>query len=42
MTVDPHAFVSAEDHYARFRPRYPDDLFALLADRFGLNSTQHV
>ncbi|MER6021866.1 class I SAM-dependent methyltransferase [Streptomyces anulatus] len=42
MTVDPHAFVSAEDHYARFRPRYPDDLFALLADRFGLDSTQHV
>ncbi|UPT46837.1 MULTISPECIES: class I SAM-dependent methyltransferase [Streptomyces] len=42
MTVDPHAFVSAEDHYARFRPRYPDDLFALLADRFRLDSTQHA
>lgn len=42
MTVDPHAFVSAEDHYACFRPRYPDGLFALLADRFGLDGTQRV
>ncbi|GAA4115442.1 class I SAM-dependent methyltransferase [Streptomyces hundungensis] len=42
MTADPHAFVSAEHHYARFRPRYPDGLYALLTDRFALDGTQHV
>lgn len=40
MTADPHAFASAEAHYARFRPRYPDELYALLADRFALDGTQ--
>ncbi|MET9425827.1 hypothetical protein ABZY06_34945 [Streptomyces sp. NPDC006540] len=32
MTADPHAFESAESQYARFRPQYPDELYALLAD----------
>ncbi|MER5969436.1 class I SAM-dependent methyltransferase [Streptomyces sp. NPDC002055] len=42
MTADPHAFVSAEAHYAAFRPRYPDALYRLLADRFGLDGTQRA
>ncbi|NUK23686.1 class I SAM-dependent methyltransferase [Streptomyces lunaelactis] len=42
MTADPHAFVSAESHYARFRPRYPDELYTLLADRFRLDGTQRA
>jgi SAM-dependent methyltransferase len=42
MTADPHAFVSAESHYARFRPQYPDELYALLAGRFALDGTQSV
>jgi ubiquinone/menaquinone biosynthesis C-methylase UbiE len=42
MTADPHAFLSAEAHYARFRPRYPAELYALLADGFALNGTQRA
>ncbi|MFE5302268.1 hypothetical protein [Streptomyces sp. NPDC056632] len=33
-------FASAAEHYARFRPGYPDEFFALLAERFGLDGTQ--
>lgn len=40
--TDPYAFVSAEAHYARFRPGYPDALYRLLADRFGLDGTQNA
>lgn len=42
MTADPHAFISAEAHYARFRPQYPAELYALLADRFALDGTQRA
>ncbi|MGW0704160.1 class I SAM-dependent methyltransferase [Streptomyces sp. NPDC002867] len=42
MTADPHAFISAEAHYARFRPQYPDELYTLLADRFALDGTQRA
>ncbi len=41
MTADPPAlFASAAEHYVRFRPWYPDEFFALLAERFGLDGTQ--
>ncbi|MER5302144.1 methyltransferase domain-containing protein [Streptomyces lasiicapitis] len=42
MKADPHAFVSAEAHYARFRPHYPPALYALLARRFALNGMQQA
>ncbi|MCZ0983949.1 class I SAM-dependent methyltransferase [Streptomyces diastatochromogenes] len=42
MRSDPNAFVSAEAHYARFRPRYPKELFALLSERFSLDGTQYA
>ncbi|MGC5041040.1 class I SAM-dependent methyltransferase [Streptomyces sp. DT73] len=42
MTADPHAFVSAEAHYARFRPRYPHALYRHLTDRFDLDGTQRA
>ncbi|MER5570456.1 methyltransferase domain-containing protein, partial [Streptomyces goshikiensis] len=32
----------AAHHYAAFRPRYPEEFFTLLADRFGLDGTQTV
>ncbi|MGW6880215.1 class I SAM-dependent methyltransferase [Streptomyces goshikiensis] len=41
MTADPPAlFASAAEHYVRFRPWYPEELFALLAERFVLDGTQ--
>lgn len=42
MAADPHAFISAESHYARFRPWYPAELYALLAGRFALDGTQRA
>ncbi|MFF0486815.1 class I SAM-dependent methyltransferase [Streptomyces sp. NPDC004435] len=35
-------FASAAHHYAAFRPRYPEEFFTLLTDRFGLDGTQTV
>jgi ubiquinone/menaquinone biosynthesis C-methylase UbiE len=41
VTADPtELFTSAAEHYVRFRPWYPDELFTLLAERFGLDGTQ--
>ncbi|MER6253567.1 class I SAM-dependent methyltransferase [Streptomyces sp. NPDC001584] len=40
MAADPQAFVSAESHYARFRPHYPAELYDVLGARFGLDGTQ--
>ncbi|WP_329625940.1 class I SAM-dependent methyltransferase (plasmid) [Streptomyces sp. NBC_01255] len=41
MTANPpELFASAAEHYVRFRPWYPDELFALLTERFDLDGTQ--
>ncbi|MFD5878487.1 class I SAM-dependent methyltransferase [Streptomyces yangpuensis] len=42
MAADPHAFVSAESHYARYRPHYPAELYDLLVTRFALDGRQRA
>lgn len=43
MIPDPsEPFASTASYYARYRPWYPRELYALLAARFGLDGTQHA
>ncbi|MET7305333.1 class I SAM-dependent methyltransferase [Embleya sp. NPDC005575] len=35
-------FASTASYYARYRPRYPKELYASVAERFGLDGTQHA